>query len=105
MADVFLLKPHYGLEEISKFLGNQLLSDVTPWLICQLFFLARMFDFIDSGIMEGLQHKLVCMTQARTLGRVGVAGQMVQLRSEIVARRTDLKGNKQLLVRWHPNDV
>ncbi|XP_050300427.1 uncharacterized protein LOC126738965 isoform X2 [Anthonomus grandis grandis] len=66
---------------------------------------ARMFDFIDPGIMEGLQHRLLCMTQVRTLGQIGSAGEVVQLRSEILARRTDSKGAKHLLVRWHPQDV
>ncbi|XP_076257418.1 AE binding protein 2 jing isoform X3 [Rhynchophorus ferrugineus] len=66
---------------------------------------ARMFDFIDSGIMEGLQHKLLKMTQARTLGRIESPGETISLQSQILARRTDSKGNKELLVRWHPCDV
>ncbi|XP_066257273.1 uncharacterized protein jing isoform X2 [Euwallacea similis] len=66
---------------------------------------ARMFDFIDSGIMEGLQHRLLCMTQARTLGQDGVAGDVVNLQGHILARRTDSKGRKEVLVRWHPADV
>ncbi|CAH1128887.1 unnamed protein product [Ceutorhynchus assimilis] len=66
---------------------------------------ARMFDFIDSGIMEGIQHKLLCMTQARTLGQIDSSGEVINLQSHILARRTDSKGNKELLVQWHPKDV
>lgn len=66
---------------------------------------ARMFDFIDSGIMEGLQHKLLKMTQTRTLGQMGSPGETMSLQSQILAKRTDAKGCKELLVRWHPRDV
>lgn len=64
-----------------------------------------MFDFFDGGIMEGLQHKLMCMTQARTLGQISGHGELIQLQNQIVARRTDSMGNRELLVRWHPVDV
>ncbi|KAL1509535.1 hypothetical protein ABEB36_004250 [Hypothenemus hampei] len=66
---------------------------------------ARMFDFIDSGIMEGLQHKLLRMTQTRTLGHIGSGGEIVNFQSEILAKRTDSKGNKELLIRWHPSNI
>ncbi|XP_060532152.1 zinc finger protein jing isoform X2 [Cylas formicarius] len=66
---------------------------------------ARMFDFIDSGIMEGLQHKLLSMTQTRTTGKVVSAGDTVDLHSQILARRTESDGTVKLLIRWHPRDV
>ncbi|ENN71323.1 hypothetical protein YQE_04427, partial [Dendroctonus ponderosae] len=66
---------------------------------------ARMFDFFDGGIMEGLQYKLMCMTQARTLGQISGHGELIHLQNQIVARRTDSVGNRELLVRWHPVDV
>ncbi|XP_049825455.1 uncharacterized protein LOC109604411 isoform X2 [Aethina tumida] len=66
---------------------------------------ARMFDFIDGGIMEGLQYKLLMMTQQRTLGKISNAGDTVNLQSQILARRTELDGSTKILVRWHPTDV
>lgn len=64
-----------------------------------------MFDFIDGGIMEGLQYKLLMMTQQRTLGKISNAGDTVNLQSQILARRTELDGSTKILVRWHPTDV
>lgn len=64
-----------------------------------------MFDFIDSGIMEGLQHKLLQMTQKRTLGQINNSGDTINLQSQILARRTESDGSTKFLVRWHPVDV
>ncbi|RZB39870.1 zinc finger protein jing -like, partial [Asbolus verrucosus] len=66
---------------------------------------ARMFDFIDSGIMEGLQHKLLTMTQDRTLGQINNAGNTVNVLSQVVARRVEPDGRVKFLVRWHPVDI
>ncbi|CAH1970184.1 unnamed protein product [Acanthoscelides obtectus] len=67
---------------------------------------ARMFDFIDSGIMEGLQHNLLMLTQKRTAGKISEApGDEVQLHSTVLARRTDADGSVKYLLRWHPEDV
>lgn len=65
-----------------------------------------MFDFIDPGIMEGLQHQLLTMTDKRTLGQFNtVPGDTVSLHSQILARRTEPDGKTKVLVRWHPQDV
>nr|CAI5869153.1 unnamed protein product [Callosobruchus analis] len=67
---------------------------------------ARMFDFIDAGIMEGLQHNLLMLTQKRTAGKISEApGDEVQLHSTVQARRTDADGSVKYLLRWHPEDV
>lgn len=65
-----------------------------------------MFDFIDPGIMEGLQHQLLTMTEKRTQGQFNRApGDTVSLQSQILARRTEPDGKTKVLVRWHPQDV
>lgn len=65
-----------------------------------------MFDYFDAGIMEGLQHRLINMTDIRTAGKIAeTAGNVVTLRSTVIARRTDLTGNKSVLLRWHPENV
>jgi hypothetical protein len=43
-----------------------------------------MFDYFDAGIMEGLQHRLVNMTEVQTQGNVAiVAGKTVSLHSKV----------------------
>jgi hypothetical protein len=45
---------------------------------------ARMFDYFDAGIMEGLQHRLVNMTEVRTQGNVTTAaGNTISLHSKV----------------------
>lgn len=61
-----------------------------------------MFDFIDAGIMEGLQHKLLTMTQERTIGQIHEAGNTVNVLSQVIARRVDPDGNVKFLVKWDP---
>lgn len=69
-------------------------------------FPARMFDFFDAGIMEGLQHRLVTMTDKRTLGDVcKTPGDTITVRSSIIARRTEPDGTRKLLLRWHPRNM
>jgi hypothetical protein len=47
-------------------------------------FSARMFDYFDAGIMEGLQHQLVNMTEVQTQGNVANAsGNAVSLHSKV----------------------
>lgn len=70
-----------------------------------IFFSARMFDFMDSGMMEGLQHNLLLVTQKRTLGKISAPGDTVHLQSQILARRIETDGSVKFLVRWHPQDV
>lgn len=65
-----------------------------------------MFDFIDSGIMEGLQHRLLTMTEKRTLGQFkNTPGDILTLQSQIIARRTEADGKRKVLIRWHPKDM
>ncbi|XP_017769665.1 PREDICTED: uncharacterized protein LOC108557589 isoform X2 [Nicrophorus vespilloides] len=67
---------------------------------------ARMFDFMDSGIMEGLQYKLLSMTEKRTMGQFSsVDGESITLQSQILARRVEEDGISKMLLRWHPTDV
>ncbi|XP_044254611.1 zinc finger protein jing isoform X2 [Tribolium madens] len=63
---------------------------------------ARMFDFIDGGIMEGLQHKLLTMTQDRTMGQIHNAGNTVNVLSQVMARRVEPDGKVKFLVKWDP---
>jgi zinc finger protein AEBP2 len=45
---------------------------------------ARMFDYFDAGIMEGLQHRLVNMTEVQTQSNVATAaGNTVSLHSKV----------------------
>lgn len=55
--------------------------------------------------MEGLQHKLMALTQKRTRGNVNMAGDSLNLTSQVIARRTENDGTVKFLVRWHPADV
>lgn len=64
-----------------------------------------MFDFIDGGIMEKLQHKLLTMTENRTMGRINVAGNSVNVVSQVIARRVEPDGAVKFLVRWQPTDM
>lgn len=64
-----------------------------------------MFDFMDSGIMEGLQHNLLELTQKRTLGKISTPGDTVQLQSQILGRRIETDGSVKYFVRWHPQNV
>lgn len=65
-----------------------------------------MFDFIDSGIMEGIQYKLMDITQKRTVGGViSTPGDEIRLQSETLARRIGNDGTVNFLVRWHPQNV
>lgn len=56
--------------------------------------------------MEGLQHRLLTMTEKRTLGQIeGAAGDSITLQSRILARRIEPDGRAKVLVRWHPSDM
>ncbi|XP_022901679.1 uncharacterized protein [Onthophagus taurus] len=79
--------------------GKKLRFRRQPWS-------ARMFDFIDSGIMEGLQHRLLMLTEKRTLGQFENApGDTLTLQSQILARRIEADGQKKVLLRWHPQNI
>jgi len=88
-----------GSVKLFKRNGKKIRFRRQPWS-------ARMFDFIDSGIMEGLQHRLLSMTEQRTLGQFDTKlGDTVTLQSQIIARRTEQDGTKKVLLRWNPTDV
>ncbi|XP_069675318.1 zinc finger protein jing homolog [Periplaneta americana] len=79
--------------------GKKLRYRRQPWS-------ARMFDYFDAGIMEGLQHRLVNMTEVRTQGNVATAaGNTVSLHSKVLARRVESDGRMRVLVRWFPEDI
>ncbi|KAL1122556.1 hypothetical protein AAG570_002886 [Ranatra chinensis] len=47
-------------------------------------FSARVYDYFDAGIMEGLQHNLIELTERRTLGRLDASpGHTVTLHSKV----------------------
>ncbi|KAJ8939463.1 hypothetical protein NQ314_011123 [Rhamnusium bicolor] len=87
-----------GPPKLFKRNGKRIRFRRQPWS-------ARMFDFIDSGIMEGLQHNLLILTQKRTLGKISDAGDTVHLQSQILAKRIETDGSIKYLLRWHPPDV
>ncbi|KAF5302245.1 hypothetical protein FQA39_LY10284 [Lamprigera yunnana] len=67
---------------------------------------ARMFDFFDNGIMEGLQHQLLTMTETRTMRqKESIPGDSTLLQSEVLARRIEQDGSRKLLLRWHPSNL
>lgn len=70
--------------------GKKLRYRRQPWS-------ARMFDFFDAGIMEGLQHRLGASSQVATEG-------MLQLRGRVLARRTH-KGNTEVYAEWTPANM
>ncbi|GLH00272.1 Zinc finger protein jing homolog [Gryllus bimaculatus] len=79
--------------------GKRLRLRRQPWS-------ARMFDYFDSGIMEGLQHRLMNMTEKRTLGDVASApGNTISLHSKVMARRVEPSGKTKVLLRWYPEDI
>lgn len=74
--------------------GKKLRYRRQPWS-------ARMFDFFDAGIMEGLQHRLGASSQ--------VAGDgMLQLRGRELARRTVKSASGaavEVYVEWTPANM
>lgn len=59
-----------------------------------------MFDFFDSGVMEGLQHRLL-VTGAIATG----PGGSIQFKGRPLARRTTAAGITEILTRWFPSDM
>lgn len=57
-----------------------------------------MFDFFDSGIMEGLQHRLGVSS------RVAVNGAL-HLRGKQLAKRTNTNGDVEVYTEWSPSDM
>ncbi|KAJ9601179.1 hypothetical protein L9F63_000647 [Diploptera punctata] len=95
--------PRRSLESASSKLfrrnGKKLRYRRQPWS-------ARMFDYFDAGIMEGLQHRLISMSEMRTQGNIATAaGNTVSLHSKVLARRVEPDGRMRILVRWYPEDI
>ncbi|XP_054265602.1 zinc finger protein jing homolog isoform X1 [Macrosteles quadrilineatus] len=64
---------------------------------------ARMFDYIDTGMMEGVQHSLLNISKYLSFGNVeDTAANSVTLHSKIIAKRTSMDGTPSVLLRWFP---
>lgn len=73
--------------------GKKLRYRRQPWS-------ARMFDFFDSGVMEGLQHRLQ-VTGAIASGPNGT----ITFRGKQLAKRITAFGHTEILVKWMPCDI
>ena len=69
----------------------------------QLPFSARIFDFFDTGAMAGIRHA-VAEVEERGEG-LAVTGDRVQLSSRMVAFRTVENGERQVQLKWSPEDL
>ncbi|XP_076640991.1 AE binding protein 2 jing isoform X2 [Halictus rubicundus] len=79
--------------------GKRLRYRRQPWS-------ARLFDYFDSGVMEGLQYRLVQLAKSRTQGRLAeTPGNSMALTSQVLARRVELDGKTKVLLRWYPADI
>ncbi|XP_066603700.1 uncharacterized protein jing [Prorops nasuta] len=79
--------------------GKKLRYRRQPWS-------ARIFDYFDNGVMEGLQHRLLKLEQLRTQGRLAdTPGDAMVLTSQVLARRAEIDGKVRVLIRWYPEDI
>ncbi|KAK2581957.1 hypothetical protein KPH14_002398 [Odynerus spinipes] len=79
--------------------GKRLRYRRQPWS-------ARLFDYFDSGVMEGLQHRLLELAKSRTQGRLAeTPGDSMALTSQVLARRVEMDGKIKVLLRWYPQDI
>ncbi|KAI4472499.1 hypothetical protein M0802_016763, partial [Mischocyttarus mexicanus] len=79
--------------------GKRLRYRRQPWS-------ARLFDYFDSGVMEGLQHRLLELAKSRTQGRLAeTPGDSMALTSQVLARRVEMDGKVKVLLRWYPQDM
>ncbi|XP_029054977.2 probable serine/threonine-protein kinase DDB_G0282963 [Osmia bicornis bicornis] len=79
--------------------GKRLRYRRQPWS-------ARLFDYFDSGVMEGLQHRLLQLAKSRTQGRLAeTPGNSMALTSQVLARRVEMDGKTKVLLRWYPPDI
>lgn len=90
--------PENSSTKLFKRNGKKIRFRRQPWS-------ARMFDFIDCGIMEGVQHKLMSITQKRTGGDISTPGDEIRLQSEVLAKRIGNDGTTNFLIRWHPQNI
>lgn len=61
---------------------------------------ARRFDFFDSGVMEGLQHRLI-----RLATIASGPGGAITFRGLQLSRRHIPNEGTEVLVRWYPADM
>ncbi|XP_076393990.1 AE binding protein 2 jing [Megachile rotundata] len=79
--------------------GKRLRYRRQPWS-------ARLFDYFDSGVMEGLQHRLLQLEKSRTQDRLAeTPGNSMALTSQVLARRVEMDGKTKVLLRWYPPDI
>ncbi|KAL0102082.1 hypothetical protein PUN28_018553 [Cardiocondyla obscurior] len=79
--------------------GKKLRYRRQPWS-------ARLFDYFDSGVMEGLQHRLLELATSRTQGRLAeTPGNSMTLTSQVLAKRVEIDGKTKVLLRWYPPDI
>ncbi|XP_063991874.1 zinc finger protein jing homolog [Diachasmimorpha longicaudata] len=79
--------------------GKKLRYRRQPWS-------ARLFDYFDTGVMEGLQHRLLELAKTRTQGLLAeTPGNSMTLTSQVLARRIEKDGKTKVLVRWYPQDI
>ncbi|CAL1688800.1 unnamed protein product [Lasius platythorax] len=79
--------------------GKKLRYRRQPWS-------ARLFDYFDSGVMEGLQHRLHELATSRTQGRLAeTPGNSMALTSQVLAKRVESGGKTKVLLRWYPQDI
>ncbi|ALC42682.1 jing [Drosophila busckii] len=62
-------------------------------------FSARMFDFFDTGIMEGLQHRL------RQISTLTNGVQAITFNGQCIMRRRNSQGSYECFVRWSPREI
>ncbi|CAD7012724.1 unnamed protein product [Ceratitis capitata] len=62
-------------------------------------FSARMFDFFDTGIMEGLQHRL------RQISILTNGTNAITFSGQSMMRRKTLQGSYESFVRWTPREI
>ncbi|KAH8372998.1 hypothetical protein KR009_009621, partial [Drosophila setifemur] len=62
-------------------------------------FSARMFDFFDTGIMEGLQHRL------RQISTLTNGAQAIEFQGQCLMRRRNSLGRYECFVRWSPREI
>ncbi|EDW33268.1 GL20348 [Drosophila persimilis] len=62
-------------------------------------FSARMFDFFDTGIMEGLQHRL------RQISTLTNGSQAITFQGQCLMRRRNSQGGHDCFVRWSPREI
>ncbi|XP_067627352.1 zinc finger protein jing [Eurosta solidaginis] len=62
-------------------------------------FSARMFDFFDTGIMEGLQHRL------RQISVLSDGCNAITFHGQCIMRRKTLQGTDESFVKWTPREI